>query len=45
MNKNIAKILDMFKGGGKILLTAAVFIGRFYLLLFEHLFESQHDYF
>jgi hypothetical protein len=34
LNKNIAKFLDMLKGGQKIRQTAAVFIGRFCILLF-----------
>jgi hypothetical protein len=45
LNKNIAKIRDMFKRGENCQ-TAAVFIGRFYLFCcFEHLFESQDDSF
>jgi hypothetical protein len=34
LNKYITKFLDLFKGGGKNSQTAAVFIGRFCLLLF-----------
>jgi hypothetical protein len=34
LNKNIANIHDLFKGHGKICQVAAVFIDRFYLLLF-----------
>jgi hypothetical protein len=34
LNKNITKICDLFKGGGKICQVAAVFIDKLCLLLF-----------
>jgi hypothetical protein len=35
----------MFKGGGKIHQTAAVLLADSVFCCFEHLFESQDDYF
>jgi hypothetical protein len=45
LNKNITKILDMFKRGRKFAKLLLFLLADSVFYCFKHLFESQDDYF